>query len=173
MFFRRWKQSTIIYFVKGLLGQPQMPTKTEVLSTHWPLNLFFFFNQMLIGIAFCFRIIPSFLSDFFLPQIRNRVAEVPGSCDDGGIVSICNMLRTSLSSSLLNTSNQKWGEYSNKASCFCQHSSIREDGLSPLNLTCPEYMSSFQQTWAAQSSPCPADLARERRTLPNCTKLCV
>lgn len=134
---------------------------------------FFFFNQMLIGIAFCFRIIPSFLSDFFLPQIRNRVAEVPGSCDDGGIVSICNMLRTSLSSSLLNTSNQKWGEYSNKASCFCQHSSIREDGLSPLNLTCPEYMSSFQQTWAAQSSPCPADLARERRTLPNCTKLCV
>lgn len=119
----------------------------------------------------CFRIIPSFLSVLFLPQIRNRVAEVPGSCDDGGIASIRNMLRTSLSSSLLNTSIQKWGEYSNKASCFCQHSSIREDGLSPLSLTCPEYMSSFQRTWAAQSSPSPA--ARERRTLPNCTKLCV
>lgn len=133
----------------------------------------FFLNQTLLGIAFCFRIIPSFLSDFFLPQIRNRRAEVPSSCDDGGIVSICNMLRTSLSSSLLNTSNQKWGKYSNKASCLCQHSSIREDGLSPLNLTYPEYMSSFQQTWAAQSSFCPADLAREWRTLPNCTKLCV
>ncbi|RXN23892.1 rho guanine nucleotide exchange factor 12-like isoform X1 [Labeo rohita] len=40
-------------------------------------------------------------------KIRNRVAEVPGSCDDGGIASIRNMLRTSLSSSLLNTSIQK------------------------------------------------------------------
>ncbi|ROL53330.1 Rho guanine nucleotide exchange factor 12, partial [Anabarilius grahami] len=60
-----------------------------------------------LALRSCFRIIPSFLSVLFLPQIRNRVAEVPCSCDDGGIASIHNMLRTSLSSSLLNTSIQK------------------------------------------------------------------
>ncbi len=136
LFFRRWKQSIIIYFTKGLLGQPQIRTRAEVTWTPlWLLNI---------------SDHSAFDSVSFLPQIRNRVAEVPASCDDGAsLLSVTCSAQACLPHCWTPPSKNEGNILTRPR--FCQHSSIREDGLSPLSLTCPKYMSLFQWTWAAQS----------------------